>query len=427
MKYLIVITVFILSANAQEQLTAEDAIRIGLEKNYTILIARNNQKIAENNIGIGHANFMPYLDASGSHRYLKSQVDSDGSGTFGDSESRSTSGQIALNWTLFDGFRMFADHSRYKELAKLGKYQARLTIEYTVIAILFSYFNLVQQEQLLDVASDALAVSKTRLKREQVRKELGSASSTDFLDAQVAFNNDRSVFIRQELSVAIARQDLNVLLSREPDMPIPVKKEIQIAPLLLSFEKIQDLVREENSQLIIYRQNRIVAQKSVSINRSAYYPRLTFSSSYGYLNRTDFPQEANTRESDMILGLNLTFSLFNGWRDRITVQNAKIEAKNQELALKDQLNQVSKSLLEKYETFTKGLELVAIEEKNVMAAEQNLRLQSDRYQIGAASSLEFRDAQVNVVRARSTLIVVKFQARITRLEIDQLTGRIAVE
>jgi outer membrane protein TolC len=109
------------------------------------------------------------------------------------------------------------------------------------------------------------------------------------------------------------------------------------------------------------------------------------------------------------------------------VQNAKIEARNRELALKDINNQVNKSLLEIYETFHKRLDLVAIEEKNVKAAEQNLQLQSDRYQIGSATSLEFRDAQVNVVRARSTLIAVKFQARIARLEIDQLTGRIAVE
>ena len=50
MKYLIVIAFFILTASAQNELTPEDAIRMGLEKNYTIQIARNNQKIAENDI-----------------------------------------------------------------------------------------------------------------------------------------------------------------------------------------------------------------------------------------------------------------------------------------------------------------------------------------------------------------------------------------
>jgi outer membrane protein len=427
MKRLLLLTFFIVYAHAQEELTAEDAIRVGLENNYTIQIARNNQKIAENNTGIGRANFMPYLDASGAHRYTKSDVESDASAMPGDSETRSTSGQIALTWTLFDGCRMFVDHSRYQELAKLGKYQARFIIENTVIDILYAYFNLVQQVQLLDVARDALAVSETRLNKEQVRKDLGSASSTDFLDAQVAYNTDKSVFINQELQVAISRQNLNVLLARDPASDITVKKEIQISAPLRSFQEIQQLVNEQNSQLLVYRQNRTVAQKYVTMNRSAFYPHVTFSSTYGYLDRKDIPAAAGLQQTDLLIGLNLTFNLFNGWRDRIDVQNAEIEAKNQELALQDIINRVNQSLLEKYETFQKRLQLVEIEEKNVRAAEQNLRLQSDRYQLGSASSLEFRDAQVNVVRARSTLIVVKFQARISRLEIDQLTGQIAVD
>jgi outer membrane protein len=427
MKHLILMLCLILSAYAQEELTAEDAIRVGLENNYTIRIARNNQKIAENNTGIGRAGFMPYLDASGAHRYARSEMDSDIPDASDDNETRTTSGQLAFNWTLFDGFRMFVDHNRYRELAKLGKHQARFIIENTVIEILYAYFNLVQQAQLLDVAHDALAVSETRLNKEQVRKELGSASSTDFLDAQVAYNNDKSVFINQELQVSIARQNLNVLLARDPGTDLSVKKEIQISPLQLSFEEIKALVKEQNSQLLIYRQNQIIARKLVTINRSAYYPQLTFSTSYGYSERTDIPSGTGLNQSDLIVGLNLTFNLFNGWRDRIDLQNAQIEAKNQDLALKDMINQVNQSLLEKYETFQKRLELVEIEEKDVKAAEQNLQLQSDRYHIGAASSLEFRDAQVNVVRARSALIVAKFQARISRLEIDQLTGRIAVE
>jgi outer membrane protein TolC len=68
------------------------------------------------------------------------------------------------------------------------------------------------------------------------------------------------------------------------------------------------------------------------------------------------------------------------------------------------------------------MELIDLEEQNVVAAEKNLQLNQDRYSIGAASSLEFRDAQVNLIRSQSTLIVARFQARITRLELEQLMG-----
>ena len=82
---------------------------------------------------------------------------------------------------------------------------------------------------------------------------------------------------------------------------------------------------------------------------------------------------------------------------------------------------------EKYITFQQRLKLIELEEQNVVAAEQNLKLQSDRYQIGAASSLEFRDAQVNLTRAQAALIVAKYQARISRLEIEQLIGNIEID
>jgi outer membrane protein len=82
---------------------------------------------------------------------------------------------------------------------------------------------------------------------------------------------------------------------------------------------------------------------------------------------------------------------------------------------------------ERYVTMQKRLELMELEEQNVVAATQNLQLQQDKYNIGATTSLEFRDAQVNLIRSQSTLIVARFQARISRLEIEQLIGNIQVD
>ena len=125
--------------------------------------------------------------------------------------------------------------------------------------------------------------------------------------------------------------------------------------------------------------------------------------------------------------MTLSLNLFNGFRDKINLQNARIEAKNQELALQDTRNQLAGLMREKYETFRQRLKLMELEQQNVVAAQQNLDLQADRYQIGAATSLEFRDAQVNLIRSQATLVVARYQARITRLEIEQLSGRWALE
>ena len=82
---------------------------------------------------------------------------------------------------------------------------------------------------------------------------------------------------------------------------------------------------------------------------------------------------------------------------------------------------------EKYTSLNKQIEITQLEEENVVAAQQNLRLLQDLFQLGAASSLEFRDAQVNLTRSQANLISAKFQAKLLRIELDQLAGLLTIE
>ncbi len=175
-------------------------------------------------------------------------------------------------------------------------------------------------------------------------------------------------------------------------------------------------------------QSKSVAENNVALRRAYFYPRLSLIANYDYSDRgvdSDDPRFTNTIETqsqDGIVGFNLSFNIFNGMKDKIDLQNAKLEAKNQSLSLQDQENRLAATVREKLETFYKRLELIGIEEQNVLAAQQNLQLNKDRFEIGASSFLEFRDAQVNLTRSQSTLIVARYQARITRLELEQLMG-----
>jgi len=423
-----IIFTFVCFSFAQELMTAEDAIKIGLKHNFDIQIARNLEKIALNNRGKGTAGFLPTLDLSGNYLKSKSDIDTNSPFSFGSTSSDNLNGQLSLNWTLFDGFGMFVNNDQYNQLAILGEYQSRNIIETTVVAILSTYYNLVQQDQLLEVAINARGISKTRLDKEKVKQDLGSVSSTDFWNAQVSYNNDSATLINQELRRLISRNDLNILLGRDVDTPVEVVQQIIIPDLNYKYEEILDLAKKQNSRLIVARQNKEVADNNISLSAIYFYPRLSFIANYGYDERTinsqnpGFEDPVESLSRDAIIGLNLTFNLFNGMQDKIDLQNARLNAKNQEFSLQDQENRIGAAVREKLETFYKRMELIALEEQNVIAAEKNLQLNQDRYNIGAASSLEFRDAQVNLIRSQITLIVARFQARITRLELEQLMG-----
>jgi len=415
-----------------EEMTVEDAIRLGLKNNYDIQIARNSAEIAVNNKGKGIANFLPVIDTNGDFRYDESNEETGSPMRFGNSSTRSWNSQLSLSWTLFDGFRMFADKRRYDELAKSGEYQARDTIESTVVSIMQAFFNLVQQEQLLDVARDTRDISKRRLEREEVRRDLGGASSTDLLNARVNFNNDESALLDQELEVTIARKELNIVLARDPLTPVVVKKEIAIPPLDMEFDDLLMHARERNSTLRTARYNKRAADANVRIAKSAFWPRLVLNGSYGYIDwalRGDevmIGADKNSHSIESGVALMLSFNLFNGNVDKINYQNARLEAHNQELALRNIENETAGLVQEKYTTFQKRIAKVRLEEENTVTARQNLELQKERYATGASDSLDFRDAQVNYAQAQVRLIVARFDARISLLEIQQLIGEIAI-
>ena len=90
---------FPLIVSAQDQMTVEAAIRIGLKNNYDIQIAKNTAEIADNNRGIGTAGFLPVIDTSGNFRYDASNEDTGKPSSFGNSDSRSYGSQVSLNWT----------------------------------------------------------------------------------------------------------------------------------------------------------------------------------------------------------------------------------------------------------------------------------------------------------------------------------------
>jgi len=400
------------SAWAQEALTLEDAIRLGLKNNYDIRIARNDAKVSQNNKGLGIAGFLPTVDATGNYNLADYDEDSNSSSSLDKFDTKNLGADVSLNWTIFDGFKMFAEKKKYDELSQLGQYQSRQQIENTVVAISRAYFDLVQQEQLLDVARETKGISNSRLEKERVGREIGGSSSTDYLNAKVAYNNDQSNLLDRELAVTVAHEELNLLLGQDPATPLTVSKEINIPSLDITLDEIQNAALEQNSGLKTAELNRDVADRGVQSARSSFLPRLNLNAGYGY---------------SASVGLNLSFNLFNGTRDKISYQNARLEAWNRKLALRDAQNRLAGTVRQTHETFMKRLEKMQLEKENVEAARQNMELQQDLYRLGGSSSLEFRDAQVSLNQAQISLIVARYEARITRLELDQLTGNIAVE
>ncbi|MCK5852586.1 TolC family protein [bacterium] len=430
MKTIILFLLIILPLSGQEILTVEEALKIGLKNNFDIRMARNTAEIAQNNQGKGTAGFLPTLDAVGDATYSENNEETNSPFSFGNTTTKNYMGSLSLNWTLFDGFKMFTNKRRYNQLAEMGIDQARNQIETSVVEIMRAYFNLVQQSQLLDVAKENLEISKSRLNKEEVRSNIGGLSSTDLLNARVTYNNDRSTYLNQELQLEIALKNLNIALGRSPETEVLVQKEIFLKILTLKFEEILELSQEKNSALSISRRNQEIAKDDIELSKSVFYPRISLKGGASYRDRNitrSAGQEITSNSTNYEGGFQLSWNLFNGMQNSIDVQNAKIQEKNSRLKFEKTKNIIAGLVREKYDSYQKRLLLMTLESENVEAAQQNLERQQERYDLGTTTSLDFRDAQIKLVRAQASYIVARYQTRISRLEIDQLTGNLEIE
>ena len=194
-KYLLIILIFSFEfGNAQEKLTVQNAISIALENNYSIKISRTQKEIVTNDVSYGNAGILPSVtgNLSQNNNIQTSTVDlaSGGKKEANNAKSNSLSYGVGLNWKVFDGFTMFANYDRLKELEKLGELNAQLTVQTTIADVIDAYYNLISQHKQLESTKTALEVSQVRLKNANSRYTLGRGSKLELLAAKVDLNTD---------------------------------------------------------------------------------------------------------------------------------------------------------------------------------------------------------------------------------------------
>jgi len=137
------------SSQAQDLLTLENAVKIALENNYDIKIAQNNAKIDATNNSLANAGMLPILTANLTNN--NSQLNTkqtQGDGTVREldgAKNMSLTYGVGLDWTIFDGMRMFAKKEQLDLLEQQGKAELQAAMLTKISDVYLTYFDLVQQ------------------------------------------------------------------------------------------------------------------------------------------------------------------------------------------------------------------------------------------------------------------------------------------
>ena len=415
------------SLNAQNLLTLEEAVAVGLENNYGIEISKNSVELAENNHSLGNAGFLPVIEATASRteRVEDNEFQAGGESriTEGD-ESSTTNAAINLNWTLFDGLRMFSAYDRLGQLENLSEMQLDLNQEFLVADISLTYFNIIRISEQLKILENNIEVTEERIEIEETKVDLGSGSEYDLLQARSDLSEDRAAYIRETNSLTEAKIRLNELMARNPIEEFEVVSEITVNRSLAKEQLYENLI-EQNTELAIARLQEDISEVELREVRGERFPEISFTTGYSF-NRNESGGGFFTfnESTGFSYGLTARIPIFDGFNVNRRIQNAKINQRNAEIGRKQERLRLESTFESAFRAYTNAIELVDLEEENYQNAEETLDIALERFRLGSISSLEFREAQTTFLQAENRLITAKYEAKIAETELLQLSGNI---
>jgi len=419
---------FVLFANyfAQTKMTLDEAIKIALEKNYDIQLAKDDLLISENNYSIGNAGFLPKVDLTASKtRTVNNTKQEYSSGSSVDKKnagSNSTNAGIALSWTIFDGLKMFISFSKLKEYKELGEIKLRAQIENSVFDVIKNYYDIVRQKQNYKSALESVSISKERLKIAEEKFSVGSASKLDVLRAQVDLNSDKSNLLNQEVTLNSLKISLNNLLSLPVENDFDVEDSIEIKEDL-SFQRIKELAFEKNTSLLQAEKLKIISAYDVNSTFAEYLPKISLGTGYNYLQSVaDAGLVKSNKSYGYNYGISFSWNLFNEFNTQLAYENAKINFDKNLIYLEAIKNDVDATIVVAFKNYKKNLEILELEKTNVSVAKENLELAIEELKLGSISPIEFRDIQKNYISAQSRLITAQFIAKVSESELLKQSG-----
>lgn len=436
-KYINILSIGLLSiiipgfSFAQDTLSVEQAIQIGMERNYAIRISINEAEISSNNNSLGNSGFLPTLSADGGiNKRVQNNVisysDDVNIPDRNDEGAKTTlyNYGISANWTVFDGLTMFATSDRLSFEADISELEAQIMIEQTLADIISTYFQVVGLQKANLVLENTLEVSQERIRIAETKLDLGSGSEYDLLQAKADYNADRASLIRSATGLKQAKIFVNQILADTLSPSFNVQSDIELTGKL-NLNQLLEESTVQNSELRVAILNENVARTEIREITGEWFPQIDLGAGYAY-NRT----ESNIGFSDFSetngfnYGVTARINLFDGLNKNRRRQNAQIELKNERLRLQNLELQIFSQIQQIYVQYEDALELIKLEQENLQYNQQSLDIALERFRLGTINSLELREAQLSLLNAENRMISAQIEAKAAETELLRISGRL---
>jgi len=418
--------------HAQHLLTPEEAVATALQNNYQIRLSRNDSLIYAINNSFINAAFYPRLNANGSYiinNNNQKQKLADGSDRkVNGIRSTNLNAQLALNWVLFDGLKMFATRDKLREYLLLGDLTIKNQITNIIAQVIDTYYNIVRQKQQLKAVEEQMGLNRERLKLAQVKLEVGLGIKPDVLQAQLDLNAQIAIELNQQTLIAQQKITLNQLMGADRSIDYEVLDSIPI-DTTLTVNAVTANIADSSPALLLLKKNIDISNIVLRERRAERLPTVSFNSAYNFTQTNNnsvinsFSPLYNLNKG-FNYGLTVSVPIFNNYTTRQNIRLAQADIDFRKLTLESQVSQAYTNVENNFRTYLLQRQELALEETNIGYAKENVFIAFERYKQGVTTFIELREAQKSLSDAYDRLIAARYNTKVAETELRRLKGDI---
>ncbi len=432
------------AAGDTTQVTFDEAVRIALDQNTDIKRAQAGARQANAETQAEWMDFAPDLSISTdvSRRFGRNFSQVTGDFTTQSTDFFNLTGRSGI--TLFNGFENIASLRRANDQARASELdldRARREVAFTVMD---QFIGLLESREQVRVRREQLEALRQQLQQTEEFVDAGSSPVSDLYQQQadVADAEQQLLQARREREVSQTRliQTLQLNPRRAYDFQVPeLEEDTSGAAAAYELPVLIDEAFQNRLDLEVAKAERRAADHGVRAARSAYYPTLSIGGSYGtdWTSRGRIPDPNNPGQfinpsfQDQLennrgggISLSLSIPIFDRLRRNAQVESAQVQAQNAEYALQDQRQQVALQVRQAYLDYQNAVQQLEAANTRLRAARQARTATQERYNLGAASIVELRNANRDFVDAASQQVRARYNLLFQQKQIDYHVGRL---
>ena len=417
-KYIILIAVLLVSGGsfAQQSWSLKDCVEYALKHNIQIQkqeIANEQQKVALNT---AKNQRLPNLNGSASQSFSFGRAASPVDNSYVNNNSSNSSFGISTSIPIFTGFQIPNNIELSKLNLKAATEDLNKAKEDISVNVTSAFLQVLFNEELCKVAKEQINLSKEQLDRMTRLEEVGKASTAQVYEAKATLAQDELASVQAENNRKLAILDLTQLLElSSPEGFSIVSPDIEPDFQALSTpEEIYSLAMV-NKPAVLAEQYRLEGMdKSIKIAKGAYYPTLSLNGglSTGYYTMSgitgrNFGQQLSDN-FNKYFGFSLNIPIFDRHDTRNKVKTARLNYSTQALQVEESKKSLYKEIQQAYYSAVAALAKFNSGKTAVEASEASFKLMREKYENGKATSVEFSQVKVNLMKASSDQIQAKY-------------------